>query len=172
MKLLDSIHDKDFLSAPPPKHANYYERSAVRAVLLDSTGRVFLLHVGLHGYHKLPGGGIDRGEDNFQALARELKEEVGCEAIIIRELGEIIEHREYIATMQTSYCYLAQQVGAKHPNNLEEGEIDEQMSEVLAASIDDAIALLEADTPNNLEGKFIQRRDLAFLREAKASLER
>ncbi len=172
MKVLDSIHDRDFLSSPPQTHANYYDRKAVRAVLIDSAGQVYLMYVGLHGYHKLPGGGIDQGEDNFQALTRELKEEVGCEAVIIRELGEVIEHRDYNATLQTSYCYLAQQVGTKHPNEIEQGEIDEQMSEVMAANIDHAIQLLEADKPDDLEGRFIQRRDLVFLREAKASMQR
>jgi len=38
---------------------------------------------------------------------------------------------------------------------------------VKAKDLDDAISLLLQDKPDNLEGKFIQKRDLAFLRAAK-----
>ncbi len=50
------------------------------------------------------------------------------------------------------------------------GELAEGMFEVKAKSIDDAIDLLSQDKPNNLEGQFIQKRDLAFLKAAKEQL--
>lgn len=150
--------------------SNFKVREAARAVLLDNDGQVYLLYVAKHGYHKLPGGGIDEGEEILQALERELMEEVGCKAEIISELGIIVEFRTYDdgKLKQTSYCYLARQVGEQVESSLEEGEIEEGLTEVKAGSIDEAIALLERDEPDNLEGKFIQKRDLAFLREAKA----
>jgi len=170
MKLIDTIYEKDFRDVTEKDRSNYYHRTAARAVLMDESGKFFLMYVGLHGYHKLPGGGVDEGEEIKQALARELKEEVGCEAEIVKELGEIVEYRDYTDMKQTSYCYLARQVGEKIGNQLEQGEIDDQMSEIMTNSIDNAIQLSESDQPDNIEGKFIQRRDLGFLREAKSVL--
>lgn len=167
MKLIDTIYERDLRDTPETDRSNYYQRRAVRAVLLDEKGRVFLMHVGLHGYHKLPGGGIETGEDMQQALARELMEEVGCEAEILNEVGEIVEHRDFEKMTQVSYCYVARQIGEKVSNSLEEYEIADEMTELKADSIDAAITLAKANMPDNLEGLFIQRRDLAFLREAK-----
>lgn len=165
-----TINAQDFLpDSPQVDTSSFKKREAARAVLLDSNDQVYLLNVSLHGYHKLPGGGIDEGENTVQALERELLEEVGCKAEIVAELGTIIEYRNYEdgGLEQTSYCYLAKQIEEQVASALEEGEIAEGMFEVKAKSIDEAIALLTSDKPDNLEGRFIQKRDLAFLQAAK-----
>lgn len=170
MKNLLTINEQDILpDSPAIDTSAFRKRGAARAVLLDESGQVYLLSVGKHGYHKLPGGGIDEGEDVKQALERELMEEVGCRAEIIAELGIIIEYRNYEdgGLEQTSYCYLAKQVGNQVDSALEAAELEDGMFEVKAKSIDDALALLSQDKPGNLEGKFIQKRDMAFLHAAK-----
>lgn len=53
------------------------------AVIQDSRGRVLLAH---HTYRKqawgLPGGLIDRSEQPFEAVARELREELGVQGVV------------------------------------------------------------------------------------------
>lgn len=170
MKNLLTIKEQDIVpDSPVTDTSTFRKRGAARAVLLDESGQVYLLNVSKHGYHKLPGGGIDDGEDIKQALERELMEEVGCKAEIIAELGTVVEYRNYDdgGLEQTSCCYLAKQAGEQVASALEEGELAEGMFEVKAKNIDDAIALLQKDKPDNLEGKFIQKRDIAFLQAAK-----
>jgi 8-oxo-dGTP diphosphatase len=173
LKNLLTIYQQDISSASPVVDtSSFRKREAARAVLFDDDGQVYLLNVSKHGYHKLPGGGIDEGEDVKQALARELLEEVGCKAELVTELGIIIEYRDYEdgGLQQTSYCYLAKQSGEQVESALEEGELAEGMYEVKAKNIDEAIALLGQDEPDNIEGKFIQKRDLTFLKAAKEAL--
>ena len=173
MKKLLTIKEQDFLPDSPVIDTSAFKtRMAARAVLFDNDGQVYLLNVSKHGYHKLPGGGIDVGEEIKQALERELMEEVGCKAEVIAELGTIVEYRNYYdgGLRQTSYCFLAKQVGKQEESELEEDELEEGMFEVKTKSIDEAIVLLSSDKPDNLEGRFIQKRDLAFLKAAKEIL--
>ncbi|MDQ3064901.1 MAG: NUDIX domain-containing protein [bacterium] len=168
MKQLLVITESDV--APGAESAdctNFKRRDAARAVLLDKNGGVFLLKIGKHDCHKLPGGGVDDGEDMKAALARELLEEVGCKAEILDEVGEIIEYRDQFELIQTSHCYLARQTGEQVEASLEEGEIEEGLHEVKASSIDEAISLLENDEPDNYECRLIKIRDTALLKKAK-----
>ena len=69
-------------------------RVAVRALVLDADGRTLLVQyrrpVGEDTWWGTPGGGVDPGESDAQALARELREEIGLESF---ELGPVLyEH--------------------------------------------------------------------------------
>jgi 8-oxo-dGTP pyrophosphatase MutT (NUDIX family) len=59
------------------------DRYAVRAVLIDPGGAVFLMRFteprSQQGWWVTPGGGIDPGEDHLTALRREVSEELGHE---------------------------------------------------------------------------------------------
>ncbi|MCA9341416.1 NUDIX domain-containing protein [Candidatus Saccharibacteria bacterium] len=168
MKNILTIHEQDIVpEAPIIDTGNFRKREAARAVVSDNAGKIALLRVGLYDYHKLPGGGIDEGEDVPTALERELLEEIGCQAKLTGEVGEIIECRDQSELEQTSYCFTATQIGEKGEPDFTEKELREQFSIVWTDNIDSAIALLEQDEPTNYEGKFIQKRDLALLKAAK-----
>lgn len=168
MKILLTIHEHDIIpEAPSVDTSNFRKRKAARAVVFGDAAKIALLRVGLYGYHKLPGGGIDEGEDIPAALERELLEEIGCKAEVTGEVGQIIEFRDQYELEQISYCFTAKQVGGKGEPDYTEEELREQFSIVWADNVDGAIALLEQDEPANYEGMFIQKRDLALLRAAK-----
>jgi 8-oxo-dGTP pyrophosphatase MutT (NUDIX family) len=158
MKLLKTIKDKDLSK-------DFKTREASRGVLFDDNNLVPLLFVSKFNYHKLPGGGIDEGETKIQAFIREIKEEVGSSIKAGEEVGKVIEYRSGFDLKQISYCYLGK-ILSKGPQKLEQGEMDEG-HELVWLPLDEAIKIVENDKPQNYEGGFIQKRDLAFLLEAK-----
>lgn len=164
MKLLKIIKDKEF----PSDESGLKLREASRAVLFDENGLVPLLFVSKHNYHKLPGGGIDAGEDKMKALIREVKEEVGAEIEVITEVGEIIEYRSEFNLKQTSYCYIGEITSKGQPAFTDE-ELNDGFK-IIWLSLNDAIAALEHDEPDDYEGHFIQRRDWVFLKTVRQIL--
>lgn len=150
--------------------ANFERRETVRAVVVDTLGRVALLNVTNRGFHKLPGGGIETGESRAQALDREVLEEIGCHIEILSELGKIVEYRDEWRQIQTSFCYLAKQVGQRQQNSLTEEEQTHGFETIWVSDVDDAIALLEADEPTGYDGKRMKPRDVAILKAAREQL--
>lgn len=170
MKTLREIHHSEIVPAASDKNpANFRERRAARAIVVDNEGRIALLYVGKYGYHKLPGGGVEDNEDVKQALERELLEEIGCRAEVIAELGEIVEYRDEWEQKQTSYCYLSNQVGEVGQPDFTEKELSEGFTIAWVTDIAEAIKLLEQDAPEDYGGKFIRERDLTFLKAAHAT---
>ncbi len=153
-------------NVPAAEAAGYTTREAVRAVVFDAEGKVALLHVTKFGYHKLPGGGIEKGESKEEALKRECLEEIGCNIEIGEYLGELVEYRRELRLNQTSFCYVAKVVGEKGGQHLEQGEIDEG-HDLGWYNLEDALNLLQSEHPTDYEGPFIVARDIAFLTEAK-----
>ena len=151
----------------PSEAATLKQRTAARAVVFDTNNHVALLHAGKNGYYKLPGGGIEPGEDPKQAHVRECMEELGCSIDVRGEVGKIIEYRRDLH--QTSYCYLATLVGMQNAPHYTEEELAEEF-EYLWKPLSEAIDLVSQATPTNLEGTFIKERDARFLRETQTLL--
>lgn len=149
-----------------PSPAAYEERKAARAVVFDSDGNVALLHATQKHYHKLPGGGVEEGESIEAALRREVLEEIGCSIGNLKELGMIEEYRNKLQLHQLSYCFIVDIVGPKGEQHLEAGEMADG-HEPKWLSIERAIQTLEGESGvEDYEGKFIQMRDLTFLKAA------
>jgi len=95
MKLLDIMGNKDEAIA-------YVERPTVK-VIIQKGDEILILNDGL-----LPGGGVDEGETNVQAIARELLEELGATVANIQELGQVTQYRNFLAKEYKIYGYTAQ----------------------------------------------------------------
>ena len=59
------------------KYPSTFYRVSLKAVIRDEQGRVLVNKEGNSDTWNLPGGGWDHGETEHEALARELREEVG-----------------------------------------------------------------------------------------------
>ena len=145
----------------------YNLRKAARAVLFNTNDQVALMFVAQYNYHKLPGGGIEPGETVLEALKREILEEAGFEIGSWSELGMVIEYRNWHQYLQISYGYKALVMGEQKPVALTQWE-KEQGAELKWVALDEAIGILRKEDPQRYGGKFIRKRDLAFLEKAKS----
>ena len=164
MKLLKTITDDDISGVKFRKLDEYKERTAGRAVLFNEMGEIALLNVQKEKYHKLPGGGVEAGEEIDEALKREFKEETGCKIEIEAELGVVEEYRNEFKLHQLSKCYFARVIERKEPN-FTKREKDRKFS-LMFVPIEEAIKLMELDKPDSYEGKYVVLRDLVLLKEA------
>ncbi len=162
MKLLKHIEDQPFSRGKKVKR-----RVAVRAVITDEAGLTPVVFASKMNYHKIPGGGIEKGENKVDALVREIYEESGCTAKLEGEVGKITEYRSHFKwfQFQTSYCYFGKVISKGEPH-FDSGEINEGFG-MSWLTLDKAIETLANDKPKDYEGWFIQQRDLAFLEEAR-----
>ena len=145
--------------------STYRIREAARAVVFDENEKVALLHATKNGYYKLPGGGIEKGEDISKALERECQEEIGCDIEVEKELGLIIEYRKKFNLKQTSYCYIAKLSGKKGTPHLMESEIEEGF-ETVWFPLEEAYRVVSQSKPTIYEGPYMVARDSAFLSAA------
>jgi len=169
MELIKEIYDKDLGYENENTENTYMVRKASRSIVLDGSKKIALLYVSKNKYHKLPGGGIEAGEDIKTALNREVMEEVGVNINILGEIGAIIEYRNMQELLQISYCYYSEVKGDIKEPSFTEDEISNGFK-LKWVSLDEAITMLESDIPDNYAGKFIQTRDLLFLKSARPLL--
>ncbi|WP_097025961.1 NUDIX hydrolase [Clostridium peptidivorans] len=163
MKLIREITEKDITNKETYEEISYKVRKASRAIVFNEANKIALLNVSKDNYHKLPGGGIEKDEDIITALRRELMEEVGVEINVLNELGMIIEYRNGFKQLQISYCYLCKVIGEYQETSFTEEEKDNGF--ILEwVSLNEAISILEKDSPEKYMGKFIKERDLEFLK--------
>ncbi|MBU1045451.1 MAG: NUDIX domain-containing protein [Candidatus Omnitrophica bacterium] len=160
------LRDEEVIGETIELDGKYQERKAARAVVFDNKGKIAVMYSRNVLFHKLPGGGIEKGEDILLALEREVEEEVGVDIEVGNEIGEIIEYRNDYGLKHISYCYFAKVIGDLREQQLTEYESKELDFELKWVSLDEAIRLLEKDCPEDYTGKFIVARDLIFLREA------
>jgi ADP-ribose pyrophosphatase YjhB (NUDIX family) len=148
---------------------DYKIREAARAVVFDNDGRVALLHAQKTDYYKLPGGGIEAGEDKMTGLDRELKEEIGSKITVEGEVGSVVEFRKAYKRQQISYCYFGSIDGEKGEPDFTDSENAEQFKIVWADNLDKATELVHSGDfkTDKYDQQFIAKRDEIFLKEMK-----
>ncbi len=70
----------------------YEKRISVRALVFDDQNRIALMNLTKRGYYKLPGGGMEPGEDEESSLRRECLEELGRRIEISRKFAKVVEY--------------------------------------------------------------------------------
>lgn len=137
------------------------DRQSARAVAYDPDGKIAILHVRNRNYHKLPGGGIEEGEDEMKGLKRELIEEVGeVDILETKYLGKIKIIAEEWGKNLFSDCY---KVKISKPTSAPSFTDEETDFHLEWYSLDEAIEVVGSDRPTDYGGKFFQARDLFIL---------
>jgi ADP-ribose pyrophosphatase YjhB (NUDIX family) len=137
-------------------------RRATRCVIFDKDDNVALVHFSVHDFYKVPGGGIDDGEEILDALKRECLEEAGVHIEDITLIGTVTEIKKGQKRKQISYCYKANVAGEKKDPAMTEEE-NEAGALLQWMPIAQAIQKLQKSGFKNLGGKYIYQRELAIL---------
>jgi 8-oxo-dGTP pyrophosphatase MutT (NUDIX family) len=145
---------------------SYTDRSAVRVVAFNAAGEVAIVYATRDNYYKLPGGGIDPGEEHEEAAIREMKEETGALIKIRSTLGCVATTEEYRNKLhQMSYCYVADVMDDSGNPSLTESEVKDGLSHVWL-SVNKAKSKMAGAEPRSELGLYIKERDIYLLEEA------
>lgn len=100
MRLLFAIDMQDYAAC-----TYTFVRNSARSIILRG-GKVAMIHSLKQGYYKLPGGGIEAGEDPVTAMIRETREEVGLivKPDTVREYGYV--HRIQRGGKDPNECFI------------------------------------------------------------------
>jgi 8-oxo-dGTP pyrophosphatase MutT (NUDIX family) len=149
----------------PEEEKTYRIRNAARAVIFDFENKIALMKDGKHLFYKLPGGGVEEGEDIIEALRRECLEEAGVEIDVPQELGSVKEIKKVHSMVQNSYCYITIMTGKKNEPQFTESEKANDF-ELMWVTLEEAIKLVGQVKPLNIFGQYVTARESAILKAA------
>lgn len=100
MRLLFEMDLKDYGEC-----THSFRRDSARSIII-SNGKIAMIHSKKYDYYKFPGGGIENGEDPFDAMIRETQEEAGLTVIpeTVKEYGYV--HRIQRSDNDSSECFI------------------------------------------------------------------
>ena len=100
-------------------------RYGARGIVEGKDGKIAVIYKKNKNEYKLPGGGVDKGEDFKEAFKRECIEEIGCEIYEVEYLFDIEEDHINDNFKQISKVYIAKVKEKLESNNLTEQEKEE-----------------------------------------------
>ena len=153
-----------------PKTYIDHTRITVRAVLLNEKNEVALLHVvtdddfGHRDCFELPGGGKRKDESFHAGVIREIEEETGFKAKIIKFIARVDDFYNLIHRNNHNYYYLTKVT--EYVGEHKEAYEREIIQELLFVDINKAISLME-NVQDDGVGMLIKQRELPILKLAK-----
>ncbi|MCQ2087145.1 MAG: NUDIX domain-containing protein [Bacilli bacterium] len=109
-------------------------RPSSRSIIIKDN-KIYMVHSLKYDYYKFPGGGIDKGESNIDALIRETKEEAGLIVIpeSIKEYGLVRRIQKGVRFdcdlfIQDNYYYFCDVVDGVFEQNLDAYEAEEHFT--------------------------------------------
>lgn len=150
---------------------NPYMRYGARGIVKRNDGKIAIFNKVNKNEYKLPGGGIDKGEEPDEAFKREVMEETGCKIENVKFLGITKELKSYDNFQQISYIFKADVNEITAKLKLTSKEIDEG-GQVIWMGVTEALEkitnclndLKESKYENIYHSKFINYRDKEILR--------
>ena len=168
MENIGKVTDEDFglevmAHAEPPM-----KRFGARGIVLNDTNQIAVFFKMKKNEYKLPGGGIDQGEDAILAFKRECEEEIGCEIEVVRNLGTILEVKSHENFEQLSYVFVAKVVKDYGALNLTQQEQDEGAG-VVWMGVEDALKVIKNSLENLVASKYdsVYRTQFMVMRDVK-----
>lgn len=157
MKLLFEIDKKNYDITQINKA---FRRPSARAIIFRDN-KLAVIYSKKYDYYKIPGGGVEPGEENTVAMIREVKEEAGLTVIpeTIKEFGYVhrIEkgHPEPIFIQDNFYYLCEVEPGQENPA-YEEDEIEDGYVPAWV-ELSEAIKVNETFQKNNPQDSMINR---------------
>ena len=148
MKYIAVIKNEDF-GLENVKLNNPRERMAARSIVINEDNKIAVFNKSKKNEYKLPGGGVEDGEDLYEACKREVLEETGCEIEILYKLGVTLEERSRDNFKQISHVFVSRVVNDTKNLHLTKKE-NVEGGRMIWASTEEALKLI-TDCFNNLK---------------------
>ena len=168
-KIYLELEDREF-----PFSYTDHDRKIVRAIVFDEEKKFYFVRIhrddsfGKATLIETSGGGVEKGENLEEAIKRELKEELGAEVEILREIGIVSDYYNHVHRHNINHYFLCK-VRSFGEKNLMPYEIRDFHMESLMLSYEEAIEEYKKCSNTKL-GRLIAQREVPVLEEVKKML--
>jgi len=151
--LIDTITDES-IGGKSIQVEKFRVRYGARGIVKrESDGKIAVFYKLNKNEYKLPGGGIEEGENPEEAFLREAYEETGCKVEITNFLGNIEEVKTQDSFKQISYVYVSKVISDTGSLHVTEKEKDEG-AKLLWENPENALKLITGCFDNLVASKY------------------